>query len=72
MVTVVQQTLYKYNYKNGIDKYECCRITIKSTGSKRNTIHCTNMYIKRQDTFPSKNTENKGVDEKGKVDLKKR
>ncbi len=47
MVTVVQQTLYKYNYKNDIDKYACRRITIKPTGGKRNTIHCTNMYIKR-------------------------
>jgi len=71
MVTVVQQNLYKYNYKSDIDKYECCRITIKSTGGKRNTIHCTNMYIKKQDTFPSKNAENKGVAGKRRVDLKK-
>lgn len=71
MVTVVQQTLYKYNYKNDIDKYACRRITIKPTGGKRNTIHCTNMYIKRQDTFPSENAENKGVAEKRRVDLKK-
>ena len=61
MVTVVQQILYKYNYKNDIDKYACCRITIEPTGSKRNTIHCTNMHIKRQDTFPSEKAENKGV-----------
>ena len=33
MVTVVQQILYKYNYKIDIDKYECRRFTIKSTGS---------------------------------------
>ena len=47
LVIVVQQTLYKYNYKRDIDKYACCRITIEPTGGKRNTIHCTNMHIKR-------------------------
>jgi len=47
MATFVQQILYKDNYKNDIDKYACRRITIEPTGSKRNTIHCTNMHIKR-------------------------